>query len=202
MGPLDRGLCNLQAVSCADGRITVFPPFCALPLRPCLAHAGIVSLLTLCVGDGVADLVGRPYGRTRWPWSAKTLVGSAAFVVGALLANFTFVALFVRLGYFAHVPWVSRRLQLADSPGGGDRVVVAALLPTSDGSLARPDGCICYSQLIFSLLTRFHCLQSVFEWQLPVAVLFAALVESLPLGNWDNVAVFAAVVAVGRYFEW
>jgi len=64
------------------------------------------------VGDGVADLVGRPFGRTRWPWSAKTLIGSAAFVVGALLANFAFVALFVRLGYFAHVPWVSRRLQL------------------------------------------------------------------------------------------
>jgi len=44
--------------------------------------------------------------------------------------------------------------------------------------------------------------QSAFEWQLPVAVLFAALVESLPLGNWDNVAVFAAVVAVGRHFDW
>lgn len=39
-----------------------------------------IGVLTLGVGDALASIVGRRYGRIRWPASGKTLEGSLAFV--------------------------------------------------------------------------------------------------------------------------
>lgn len=45
---------------------------------------GVVAVLQMAVGDGLADIVGRRYGRKKWPFSAnKSYVGSLAFVLGA-----------------------------------------------------------------------------------------------------------------------
>merc|ERR1712232_1395707 len=46
---------------------------------------GIVSIATMAVGDGLADLVGRRLGSTnKWFFNkSKSMAGSAAFVAGA-----------------------------------------------------------------------------------------------------------------------
>jgi len=58
---------------------------------------GVVSMMLLCVGDGLADLIGRRYGRRgRLFWSPKkSLVGSLAFIIGSLIS----AALFIHWGY-------------------------------------------------------------------------------------------------------
>lgn len=40
-----------------------------------------IGVLTLGVGDALASIVGRRYGRLRWPRSSKTIEGSLAFVL-------------------------------------------------------------------------------------------------------------------------
>jgi len=43
---------------------------------------GVVAVTQMAVGDGLADIVGRRFGKVKWPFSRnKSLVGSAAFVV-------------------------------------------------------------------------------------------------------------------------
>ena len=42
------------------------------------------------IGDGAAAVVGRRYGRTRYPFSPKSVEGSAAFFVTAFLAAIPF----------------------------------------------------------------------------------------------------------------
>ncbi|MDT0633106.1 SEC59/DGK1/VTE5 family protein [Rubrivirga sp. S365] len=61
---------------------------CAWLFPPGVAAA---SLAMLMVGDGAAAVVGRRFGRTRWPGSPKSVEGSAAyaltaFAVGAAIA--------------------------------------------------------------------------------------------------------------------
>jgi dolichol kinase len=69
---------------------------------------GMAGLIILCVGDGVADLVGRPYGRTKWPQNRdKSLEGSLAFVLATAVVLYAFIHLFVSMGFFMHVTWVS-----------------------------------------------------------------------------------------------
>ena len=51
------------------------------------------SLALLMVGDGAAAVVGRRFGRTRYPFSEKSLEGSAAFFVTGLAAAAPFAAL-------------------------------------------------------------------------------------------------------------
>jgi phytol kinase len=50
--------------------------------------AGMIALLMLCGGDGMADLVGNRFVSVKIPWNAKkSLVGSAAvFVFGVILS--------------------------------------------------------------------------------------------------------------------
>ncbi len=48
------------------------------------------ALAMLMVGDGAAAVVGRRYGRTRYPSSPKSVEGSAAFFVTGLLAAIPF----------------------------------------------------------------------------------------------------------------
>jgi dolichol kinase len=48
------------------------------------------ALAMLMVGDGAAAVVGRRFGRTRYPFSEKSVEGSAAFFVTALAAALPF----------------------------------------------------------------------------------------------------------------
>ena len=44
---------------------------------------GIIALMLLCGGDGLADIVGKKFGKTNLPWSKlKTLQGTAAMFFG------------------------------------------------------------------------------------------------------------------------
>ncbi len=45
---------------------------------------GIVALMMLCGGDGLAEILGRNYGKTRLPWNkGKSWIGSTGFFAGA-----------------------------------------------------------------------------------------------------------------------
>lgn len=62
---------------------------------------GIVALMLLCGGDGLADIVGRRLGRRKLPVNPnKTWAGSLAMFLGGYGLAFAFVALFQRLGQF------------------------------------------------------------------------------------------------------
>lgn len=76
--------------------------------------AGILALMLMCGGDGLADLVGRRWGTVKLPFNvAKSWAGSAAMLVGGFAFAFAFVAFFDRLGAFgppigvAQVAWRS-----------------------------------------------------------------------------------------------
>ena len=61
---------------------------------------GIVSVATMAVGDGVADLVGRRYGQTnKWFFNKdKSMAGSAAFVAGSFVASFSLISWLIHMG--------------------------------------------------------------------------------------------------------
>ncbi|WP_346289777.1 phosphatidate cytidylyltransferase [Sphaerothrix gracilis] len=73
---------------------------------------GILALMTMCAGDGLADVVGRRWGKHKLPFgSEKSWIGSAAMFVGSWSLGWAMVALFETLGYFD--------LSLATLPTGG-----------------------------------------------------------------------------------
>mmetsp|Transcript_15318 Transcript_15318/g.46690 ORF Transcript_15318/g.46690 Transcript_15318/m.46690 type:complete len:193 (-) Transcript_15318:177-755(-) len=59
------------------------------------------SLMALCAGDGMADIIGRRYGHShKLPWSPrKSWAGSAAYVVSSFFASMLFIQLFNRWGW-------------------------------------------------------------------------------------------------------
>jgi phytol kinase len=62
---------------------------------------GILALMLMCGGDGLADVVGRRLGQARLPFNtAKSWAGSAAMFVGGLAFGLAFVLLFNAWGYF------------------------------------------------------------------------------------------------------
>jgi len=69
---------------------------------------GIVALMILCGGDGLADVVGRRFGRRRLPFNpGKSWVGSLAMFLGGYLLALAMVAIFQTTG--ALVPGVALR---------------------------------------------------------------------------------------------
>lgn len=62
---------------------------------------GIVALMILCGGDGLADIVGKKVGGIRLPWSPKkTLAGSLTMLLGGFLLAVMIMWVFVWQGYF------------------------------------------------------------------------------------------------------
>ena len=56
---------------------------------------GILSLVTLCCGDGFADIIGRRFGSVKWPHSKrKSLAGSFAFFVASTVMGVGYMHLF------------------------------------------------------------------------------------------------------------
>ena len=61
---------------------------------------GVILLMLLCGGDGLADVVGRRYGRAKLPGQQdKSWAGSAGFFVGGLVFSMIFLAYFDAVGF-------------------------------------------------------------------------------------------------------
>ncbi len=64
--------------------------------------AGIVALMLLCGGDGLADIVGRLNRGPRLPWSpGKSVIGSLGMFLGGWLFALAVLAVFYQQGVFA-----------------------------------------------------------------------------------------------------
>lgn len=62
---------------------------------------GIIALMILCGGDGLADIVGKRIGGVRLPWSPKkTLAGLLTMLLGGFLLAVLVLWAFVNQGYF------------------------------------------------------------------------------------------------------
>ncbi len=62
---------------------------------------GIVALMILCGGDGLADVIGNRFGQIHLPWSQrKSWAGSLSMFLGGWLFALIVVAIYVGLGRF------------------------------------------------------------------------------------------------------
>jgi phytol kinase len=62
---------------------------------------GMVALMILCGGDGLADIVGNRIGGVHLPWSQKkTVSGSLTMLLGGFLFAILITWVFVGQGYF------------------------------------------------------------------------------------------------------
>jgi len=62
---------------------------------------GIVALMLMCGGDGLADIFGRKYGRHNLPWNPrKTWLGSLGMFSGGWLFSVGILAVYLANGYF------------------------------------------------------------------------------------------------------
>lgn len=63
---------------------------------------GIIALMMVCGGDGLAEILGRKYGKSKLPWNkGKSWIGSLGFLVGAWVLTIFVMAIFVSAGIFA-----------------------------------------------------------------------------------------------------
>lgn len=62
---------------------------------------GIVALMLLCGGDGLADIIGRRFGKSRLPWNpAKSWAGSFGMLAGGWLFSAGILAVYLAAGVF------------------------------------------------------------------------------------------------------
>ncbi|PXF50089.1 Phytol kinase 1, chloroplastic [Gracilariopsis chorda] len=109
--------------------------------------AAVVGVANMCVGDGLAEVVGRTVGGIKWPSSNKSLAGSTAFVGGAVLASLLLLEWFQSFGLtslpqtnscvlrVAAVAVVSAAVELIAGDLGADDNVSVALAAGLLGSL-------------------------------------------------------------------
>lgn len=63
---------------------------------------GIIALMMLCGGDGVADIFGRRIASPKLPWSKdKSLAGSVSVFVGGFVMSVVMIFIFVSAGVFS-----------------------------------------------------------------------------------------------------
>lgn len=63
---------------------------------------GIVALMLMCGGDGLAEIIGRRYGRQKLPWNAeKSWMGSLGMLLGGWVFAMGTLAVYVAAGIFA-----------------------------------------------------------------------------------------------------
>jgi phytol kinase len=66
---------------------------------------GMVALMLMCGGDGLADIVGRRLGYVKLPWNlAKSIAGSLGMFLGGFVFSLLVLGVYVAAGYFAG-PW-------------------------------------------------------------------------------------------------
>ena len=62
---------------------------------------GIVALMLLCGGDGLADIVGRRYGSSKLPWNAgKSWFGTLGMFLGGWIFALVIIAIYLAAGVF------------------------------------------------------------------------------------------------------
>lgn len=62
---------------------------------------GIIALMMMCGGDGLADVIGKKYGRAKLPWSKrKSFAGSFAVFAGGLALTVLILSIYVYAGKF------------------------------------------------------------------------------------------------------
>jgi phytol kinase len=62
---------------------------------------GIIALMLMCGGDGLADIVGRRFGINKLPWNQnKSWLGSLAMFAGGWISAFFIIWIFVIAGVF------------------------------------------------------------------------------------------------------
>jgi phytol kinase len=62
---------------------------------------GIVALMLMCGGDGLAEILGRRFGQTNLPWSeTKTYLGSLGMLVGGWTLSIIVVVYMIAVGPF------------------------------------------------------------------------------------------------------
>jgi phytol kinase len=84
---------------------------------------GILALMIMCGGDGLADIIGRRFGKHKLPFNPnKSWAGSAAMLLGSIAFGFAYLMLFNDLGHF-HPP-----LNLAYTAGAVSAIALAATL--------------------------------------------------------------------------
>jgi phytol kinase len=62
---------------------------------------GMVALMLMCGGDGLADILGRKYGNAKLPWnSEKSYIGALGMFVGGWVLSVIIVLLYHITGFF------------------------------------------------------------------------------------------------------
>lgn len=65
---------------------------------------GIIALMLMCGGDGLADILGRRLGHRKLPWSDdKSWVGSLGMLIGGWLFAIGIIAIYITLGIFPDI---------------------------------------------------------------------------------------------------
>jgi len=63
---------------------------------------GIIALMILCGGDGLADVVGKRFGKLHLPWSKrKTVLGSITMFAGGFVFSVLILSVFISQGNFS-----------------------------------------------------------------------------------------------------
>jgi len=63
---------------------------------------GIVALMMMCGGDGLADILGRKFGKLKIPWnSGKSWAGSGGMFLGGWMLSLIILAIFIAVGIFS-----------------------------------------------------------------------------------------------------
>ncbi len=67
---------------------------------------GMVALMLMCGGDGLADILGRRMGKVKLPWSrSKSVAGSIGMFIGGFVFSQLVLGVYVAAGYFSG-PWL------------------------------------------------------------------------------------------------
>ncbi len=62
---------------------------------------GIVGLMLMCGGDGLADILGRKWGHLKIPWNrGKSIIGSFGMLLGGWILSVFIVRIFIAEGVF------------------------------------------------------------------------------------------------------
>lgn len=63
---------------------------------------GLLALMVMCGGDGLADVIGRRFGLVKLPWNSdKSWAGSGGMFIGALMLSGPILLWFEHLGFFS-----------------------------------------------------------------------------------------------------
>jgi len=64
---------------------------------------GIIALMVLCGGDGLAEIIGSRFGKSKLPWSnTKSWVGSLGMLLGGWLFSIIVILVFISLNKFSN----------------------------------------------------------------------------------------------------